>query len=344
MTKRYQVFISSTYSDLKEERSTVMQAIMSMDCIPAGMELFPAIDEEQFNFIKRIIDDCDYYILIIGGRYGSINEDGISYTEKEYDYAISRQIPVMTFLHKDIGKIPQEKTDTHPELIKKLQAFQEKAKKGRLVKFWSNAAELTGIVAISLMQTIKTYPQIGWVRGNLSTSTESLQEINELRKQLADLESYKSAIEKERILLNSSFIKNLAGLDKSIEIKDIAIYNDYGKKGRMEHEWKIEITLEQIFAIIAPKIMYPSVKETQVKSHLMNTLYNLATKSIKIEKKDFYTPRMSISYLNTIKIQFAALGLIEIYTEKTEKGHTISCWRLTEKGNSTMMQLLTLKK
>ncbi len=344
MIKRYQVFISSTYSDLKEERSTVMQAIMSMDCIPAGMELFPAIDEEQFNFIKRIIDDCDYYILIIGGRYGSISDDGISYTEKEYDYAISRQIPVMTFLHKDIGKIPREKTDTQPELIKKLQDFQEKAKKGRLVKFWSNAAELTGIVAISLMQTIKTYPQIGWVRANLSTSAESLQEINELRKQLADLEAYKSAIEKEKILLNSGFIKNLAGLDKSIEIKDIAIYNNYGKQGRMEYEWKIEITLEQIFAIIAPKIMYPSVKETQVKTHLMNALFSMATKNIKLEKKDFYTPRMDISYVNIVKIQFAALGLIEIYTEKTEKGNTISCWRLTEKGNVTMMQLLTLKK
>jgi hypothetical protein len=83
MNKRYQVFISSTYADLKEERSKVIQTIMELDCIPAGMEIFPAIDEEQFNFIKKIIDDCDYYLLIIGGRYGSISEDGLSYTEKE---------------------------------------------------------------------------------------------------------------------------------------------------------------------------------------------------------------------------------------------------------------------
>jgi hypothetical protein len=83
-----------------------------MDCIPAGMELFPAIDEEQFNFIKRIIDDCDYYILIIGGRYGTISDDGISYTEKEYDYAISRQIPVMTFRHKDCKTQPKSGTDS----------------------------------------------------------------------------------------------------------------------------------------------------------------------------------------------------------------------------------------
>ena len=63
MEKRYQVFVSSTYTDLKEERRHVTQALMEMDCIPAGMELFPAADEEQWEFIKRVIDDCDYYLL-----------------------------------------------------------------------------------------------------------------------------------------------------------------------------------------------------------------------------------------------------------------------------------------
>ena len=87
MDKRYQVFISSTFSDLKEERKNVIQTLLEMDCIPAGMELFPAPDEEQWEFIKKIIDDCDYYMLIIGGRYGSLTKDGISYTEKEFDYA-----------------------------------------------------------------------------------------------------------------------------------------------------------------------------------------------------------------------------------------------------------------
>ena len=76
MDKRYQVFVSSTYADLKEERRSVIQALMDMDCIPAGMELFPAADEEQFQFIKKIIDDCDYYVLIIGGRYGSTTAEG----------------------------------------------------------------------------------------------------------------------------------------------------------------------------------------------------------------------------------------------------------------------------
>lgn len=93
--KRYQVFVSSTFRDLQEERQEVMQALLELDCIPSGMELFPAANESQWSLIQRVIDDCDYYILIIGGRYGSIADDGVGYTEKEYDYAISRGKPIV---------------------------------------------------------------------------------------------------------------------------------------------------------------------------------------------------------------------------------------------------------
>src|SRR5271154_5705514 len=106
MDKRYQVFVSSTYADLKEERRTIIQTLIEMDCIPAGMELFPAADEEQFEFIKSIINDCDYYLLIIGGRYGSTTPDGLSYTEKEYDYAIQRGIKVIALIHEKPEDIP----------------------------------------------------------------------------------------------------------------------------------------------------------------------------------------------------------------------------------------------
>ena len=84
---KYQVFISSTYSDLYKERKQVLDILLMADCIPAGMENFVATDDEQFNVIKKVIDLCDYYVLILGKRYGSVNEKtGISYTEMEYNY------------------------------------------------------------------------------------------------------------------------------------------------------------------------------------------------------------------------------------------------------------------
>ena len=154
MEKRYQVFVSSTYADLKEERQHVSQALMEMDCIPAGMELFPATDEEQWEFIKRIIDDCDYYLLIIGGRYGSTTEEGISYTEKEYDYAVESGLKVIALLHENPDDIPVGKSDIAPELREKLQAFRDKVSANRLVKFWNEPKELPGLVALSLSKTI----------------------------------------------------------------------------------------------------------------------------------------------------------------------------------------------
>src|SRR6266852_3705735 len=111
MDKRYQVFVSSTYADLREERQRVIQTVIQMDCIPAGMELFPAVDEEQFQFIKRVIDDCDYYLLIVGGRYGSTTAEGISYTEKEFDYAISRGLRVIALVHENPDAIPLGKSE-----------------------------------------------------------------------------------------------------------------------------------------------------------------------------------------------------------------------------------------
>ena len=97
--RKYQVFISSTYSDLIEERKKVLDILLMADCIPAGMEAFVATDVEQFEVIKKVIDLCDYYILIIGQRYGSINPyTGISYTEMEYDYAIKTNTGILFFI------------------------------------------------------------------------------------------------------------------------------------------------------------------------------------------------------------------------------------------------------
>ena len=76
---RYQVFVSSTYEDLREERQQTTQAILEAGSFPAGMELFPASDDSQWELIKRVIEESDYYVAIVAGRYGSIGPTGLSY-------------------------------------------------------------------------------------------------------------------------------------------------------------------------------------------------------------------------------------------------------------------------
>ena len=161
--KRYQVFVSSTFADLKEQRASVFNTLTKMDCIPAGMEVFPAFDEEALTYIKAIIDHSDYYVLIIGGRYGSVNAEGISFTENEYDYAVSKNMPILSFIHACPDKIPVKDTERDPIKQEQLEAFIEKVKTGRLVKEWSGSSDLSLEVTHALMHTIKAKPGLGWV-------------------------------------------------------------------------------------------------------------------------------------------------------------------------------------
>ena len=119
MDKKYQIFISSTYSDLVNERKKVQDTILAMYQFPVGMELFSAADKKQWDIIKRTIDTSDYYVLILGNRYGTVIENGedagISYTEKEYRYALSKEIPIHAFLISADANVKASDVEVDPE-------------------------------------------------------------------------------------------------------------------------------------------------------------------------------------------------------------------------------------
>lgn len=92
LRKKLQVFISSTFNDLIEERQAAVEGILNAGHIPAGMELFKSGNESQLETVKRWIDESDVYLLILGGRYGVIEpESGKSYTHVEYEYALEKK-------------------------------------------------------------------------------------------------------------------------------------------------------------------------------------------------------------------------------------------------------------
>lgn len=183
MDRRYQVFISSTFEDLEHARRDVSDALLKTNCFPAGMELFPAADEEQFDYICSIIRDSDYYIVISAGRYGSIHpETQKSYTEMEYDYAVEIGKPILRLLHKTPfeslpGKLV-EKTDSGKE---HLQQFRRKLAATRLVDYWTDPKELGQKVILGLIELQKRKPMQGWVRGENALTPEILRELEQLR-------------------------------------------------------------------------------------------------------------------------------------------------------------------
>lgn len=223
MKKKYQVFVSSTYNDLKEERLAVTQLLLKMGFIPVGMEQFPASNMSQMEYIKMMLDSCDYYLLILAGKYGSIDTDGIGFTEKEYDYAIENDIPVMSILVSDIGKLENakcEETDAGRTLLKK---FRDKVSAGKLVDFYTDLGSLTTAVATAVHSCVQLFPAKGWIRGESTDGAEDIEaKIEEyMSKHTVSKEDIEALFEGETIVLNGGNASDLIQGDNDSSTKDV---------------------------------------------------------------------------------------------------------------------------
>lgn len=326
--KRYQVFVSSTYRDLVEERQRVAQVLQSMDCIPAGMELFPAIDEEQFEFIKKVIDDCDYYILLLAGRYGTVAGDGISYTEKEFDYAVDRGLRVIVMLRDDIESLSEDKRETDAFAATKLEDFRARVAEGRLVKMWSTPGELDGAVAVSLQKTIKTYPAPGWVRATGSSPQELLAELNDLRKQ-------KEALHTELSELRSEFHLDSTGLASGADPVSLSGWFKYGYN-KARSKWSIDTTWDRIIYHLGPHL-YQSCADSKVQRELAKAFVRVDL------NKGAYDAKVSDDTYYSIRAQLESLGLVTVKPANTVGGSVNLFWQLTERGKRKLLSLRVIE-
>jgi hypothetical protein len=362
--RRYQVFISSTYLDLKEERRAVQEAILELDCFPAGMELFPASNEDAWTLIKGVIDSSDYYLLVIGGKYGSVDEaTQLSYTEKEYDYAVSVDKPIMAFVHGDPGSIPASKTELDTSTREKLEAFREKVKASKHVKYWQSADDLAGKVSRSFTQLRKQHPAIGWIRGDVETSTESLKEIIELRKQIDDLKAQLVQAEDAASLDAQNRSQGHDEMNLSIPWK-VTVYTD-------SEDWRqrslditgsstLDASWNELFAEIGPS-MIDEVHQTRLRRRLDEWLgERLAQKArdaaiayvkrqghgLRSEGAPTGTPTFSLRSkdFESIIVQLRALGLMTKGTRKRGVNDVGPWWVLTKLGDDQLTSLRAIRK
>jgi Domain of unknown function (DUF4062) len=183
---KFQVFVSSTYRDLVEERRAVIEAVLAMGHIPVGMEVFEAGNDDQWTYIRNRIDEVDYYLVIVAEHYGSIGKKGLSYTEMEYRYAIEHQVPVAALLldSKSRDSWPKSKIDF--ENRDKLEKFRTLCQK-RMVAYWSDANSLGARSMQALMGLIRDKPRTGWVSGDQAMSPQLAAELARLSEENARL-------------------------------------------------------------------------------------------------------------------------------------------------------------
>ena len=102
------VIVSSTFYDLKQIRADLANFIVDqLSYAPLLSELnsFPVDPDSDTvnNCRKRVENDADIMVLIIGGRYGYVDKSGTkSITNIEYLTARSKGIPIYVFVQKDV--------------------------------------------------------------------------------------------------------------------------------------------------------------------------------------------------------------------------------------------------
>lgn len=328
--KKYQVFVSSTFRDLIDERQDAIRNILDLKHIPAGMELFPAADIDQLEYIKKVIDECDYYLLIMGGRYGSFDAQGVSYTEREYDYAVSTNKIVIAFVHGDPSAIPVWKSDVDSSVVQALDSFRNKVMNGRLVKSWKNRQELEPLVLKSLIHAFNDFPKIGWIRGDSAASEMILQQSNEALQ-----ENVKLKTEIARLLKSQTpIIENMADLSDSFEFRYESSYVSQSR-GTVYTSRKATLTWMQIFLGVA----------SQLDRARTDAFILYGIKEAMIEAGNEYVPaRLNDMDKTRIKVQFIALDLIQARVSKTLQGGVEEFLSLTDKGRAMFIEGMVVRK
>ena len=160
--KKYQVFISSTFKDLINYRQAVSSEIAFRGHIPAGMEDFTACGDDLEAYIKGVIDDSDYYVLIIGQRFGSSipADENVSFTMMEYEYAKSKGMRIIPFIYNGKQLLEGNDLDINRE---KFDSFVSQISKS-VPQYFKDENELVRKLTKSLDNEMKNHPQKGWIR------------------------------------------------------------------------------------------------------------------------------------------------------------------------------------
>jgi hypothetical protein len=305
-----------------------MQALLSLDHFPAGMELFPASDDDQWALIKGVIDDSDYYVLVIGGRYGSTTEKGISYTEMEFDYARKMGKPILAFLHQQPEIIPSGKTDLNDKARESLLGFRKKVESGRHVKFWVTADDLKAKVIQSISAETKRNPQEGWVRATRATDPHVIEG---LRQEIDSLRTALEAAQVEAPKGSENYASDYDEFEVGFTYRD-AVYTT--------HSVSVSVDWNTIFFEVGPTLMEEAT-EQQMRNRLSSELWRYEHAKF---PKQAQNTKISDDSFDTIKIQLLALGLIQKSQKRHVPSDTNRYWSLTSYGETTLMKLRAIPK
>ena len=255
--RKFSIFISSTYEDLKNERQALVGVALENNFIPVGMEQFHAAPTSQWNVITKMIDECDFYLLVIGGRYGSIDEEsGMSYTEKEYTYAKTKGLPVLVLI-KELSAITESEKDTGNDKydkMKKLDEFRSRVKnEENTVDFFTDVNSLKYVASPTLRNAINYADEnAGWVRYRdiVNIINEEVEAKNKANVEMGEHQQKLLEDMKEMLSLFGSRLTDIENNQLTLEEIPTVTSEDIDKLFRVENETLILGTSERNRSVV----------------------------------------------------------------------------------------------
>lgn len=281
MKRKLQVFISSTYLDLIEERQAAVSAILKAGHIPAGMELFTAGDRSQLDTINSWIDESDVYMLILGGRYGAVEStSNVSYTELEFDYAASQNKPMFAVVIKDDAlenKIRAHGTDfSEKENPKELKLFRTKVL-SKISSFFEDVKDIKLCVHETLADYSTNRELSGWVSGSeIIDSKPLMEEVNKLSSENTELKDKISQLEHRLATIPAP---SKAGSAKFEELKEVLSKTKINLPKKVtEGDEDVEITLLKAFDVAKDDLITGVFNKTGMSDYHQFVFFNVSPK------------------------------------------------------------------
>lgn len=325
MAKKLQVFISSTFSDLREERQAAVAGVLLAGHIPAGMELFTAGDQEQLEVIKRWIQESDIYMLILGARYGSIEPtSGLSYTELEYDYASELKKPSFAVVMD--GAMYTARIANHADAGGEAHARFRAKVLGRISSPFESTDQMKLGIVTALRDLGERPGLVGWVR---STEIPNLQPlVAEIASLRGEGDRLRAALAKQpRVRIDD---KPLAGLDESISLTC-----EFRDARYEERSAVAACTWGELFGFIAPKLAeFPA--DSTLCSKVGKYVAVKSGKYLGPEPRDF---KISEFEWGTVRTQFEALGLVTFQHAESVSKSMHLYWHATDAGKNLGLRL-----
>jgi len=200
--RRYQVFVSSTKDDLREERQASVEAILNMHYMPVSTDFLPAATESEWQQITGTIATSDYYVLILAGCCGPLDADGVPQIEREYRYARSANKHILPFLHEDPRKLPREKTE-QGDRWKAVIRFREELQERHTCMLWQSSDDLQTKLTAALTAAVRKHPTTGWVRADTHSLLRALTEQLREYPQATHIEAHDEYLIKLRLPLEN---------------------------------------------------------------------------------------------------------------------------------------------